>query len=575
MIAVLGIHLGHDASVCLTIDGKVSLAIQEERFSRVKNHTGYPFRSLKVVRKYLDNKSIDEIYLAVAQNKFTKDIDTSLPLLISRLIIYKYPRGINRLIYLLGRFYNIFLKKNKLNEFLWRRILLIRTSLFLRKRIIRINFFDHHKCHAASAAYSSGFDECIVFTSDGKGDLMSGSGWNFYQNNLQNIYYQKEEDSIGQIYAEVTRFLGFKPNRHEGKVTGLAAAGNPKTYIKFFDDLTLLDENNLIKRTDKLSNYNLNAKLLQQKFNNNLNKSRRSDIAASLQFSIEKIFINHCKKFINNKTNIALAGGVFANVKINQEIRNLKNCLNLFVQPAMGDSGLSMGAAQLMNFEYGIKNVFQKSALLGTSYSNSYIENFLKGLKYDISYSQLESNIYSDIAKEIYNGKIIGLFQGKMEWGPRALSSRSILANPINKNINDQLNSRLNRSDFMPFAPVVLKDDMNDIFLDWKENDRTSQYMTSTYNINTDFEDLISAIVHIDKTARPQSVSYEDYPFLYKVLKEVKKLSGIGVLINTSFNLHEEPIVESPKDVIRALRKKAIDILYIGNFRVELRVNKK
>ena len=229
---------------------------------------------------------------------------------------------------------------------------------------------------------------------------------------------------------------------------------------------------------------------------------------------------------------------------------------------------------QLMNFEKGIENNFESSALIGNSYSKNYIQKKLSNLSYEYDYVDLGNNVFSDIADEINKGKVVGIFQDKMEWGPRALSSRSILANPRKSGINKELNFRLNRSDFMPFAPVVLDEDMEEIFLDWSKNDRTSQYMTSTYNVNTKFESLMPAVVHVDKTARPQSVSKKEYPFLYEVLKEIKKLSGMGVTINTSFNLHEEPIVQSPKDALIALKKSAIDILYFESLKVKLKVKK-
>ena len=575
MQVVLGIHIGHDSSICLIVDGKIKFALQEERFSRIKNHTGFPFKSLKIVKNYLREKSIDNLYLAVAQNKLTQDIDISLPVLISRLFSTKYPKVINKSIYVFGKLYDIFLKKFLLNEFIWRKALVLRCKILLGTKIIETCFFDHHKCHAASAAYSSDFEDCYVFTQDGKGDLMSGSAWYFKESKLNNIYYQREEDSIGQIYAEITRFLGFRPNRHEGKVTGLAATGDPKYYEDVFEKLTKLDDKGMIKRCNKLLNYNFQGMFLQKYFKNKLDKSLRSNIAAAVQNTIEIIIVNHLEKIIDKKSNIALAGGLFANVKINQEIRNLEKCKNLFVQPAMADCGLSLGAAQLFNHRKGIKNNCEKSALLGTFYSKDLILKNLSHLNLDFLWRDLGDDVFFDIANEINQGKIIGLFQGRMEWGPRALSSRSILANPKNKEINNKLNKRLNRSDFMPFAPVVLEDDMKDIFLDWNENDKTSQYMTSTYHLNLKYQNSIAAVVHVDKTARPQSVSEENYPFLYKVLKEVKRISGIGVAINTSFNLHEEPIVESPNDALVALKKSAVDILYFDSLRVDLKKNAK
>ena len=267
-------------------------------------------------------------------------------------------------------------------------------------------------------------------------------------------------------------------------------------------------------------------------------------------------------------TNICLAGGVFANVKLNQKIMELSGIKNVYIQPAMDDAGAALGAALHVNMRLNKNKEWTglETVYTGPDFTESEIKNALE--KYNLPVRRLKCH-EEELGRWIYEGKIIGRFNGATEWGSRALGNRSILVRPIEKEINDTLNKRLKRTEFMPFAPSVLDEDASNILRGYSPDHIASRYMTLTYHVNPSMINLIPAVVHVDGTARPQVVFEEDNPSYYKIIKAYKKYSGVGCVINTSFNMHEEPIVNSPEDAIRALLSGAVDILSLGEFVVE------
>ena len=252
-----------------------------------------------------------------------------------------------------------------------------------------------------------------------------------------------------------------------------------------------------------------------------------------------------------------------------QKIQEL-NCVdNVYIFPAMNDSGLSVGAS--LYTEYNIlKNKFNpkplKTVNLGKEYSNKTIQIILD--KNNIEYKKYD-NIEKEIAKLIFKGKIIAHFNGRMEYGPRALGNRSILASATNVNINKTLNDRLKRTEFMPFAPAILAEHAKDMYKNWNENNVPSQFMTMTFNVTDKHKELAPATVHIDGTARPQVVNYSDNPRFYNILKNYYELTGIPIIINTSFNIHEEPIVNTPTEALKILKQNSVDILILNDFLIE------
>lgn len=597
---VLGIHLGHDSSAALIRNGEVVGAIQEERFTRVKNYSGYPRFSQKYLLNEagIDTKDIDA--LVVAGKMLGKEMP--IDILLERL-------GVN-----IGRHW---LRLKTLNAGI-RRSDRLRRLLYdenKAKKLINeeldrqgfsnsiIEFFDHHTCHAASAFFSSPFEEALVLTQDGKGDGSSGTVFKGDNNGLTELARQSHENSIGQIYAEVTRYLGFRPNRHEGKVTGLAALGEPSSSQMVFDDLIdhineVVHQSNVLESVripffgEKLSTklarlanhpdilpYELKAAKIGIWLKENFSGIPREDVAAGLQQSVEEWVVRWCNHNVeklvgNGSTDICVAGGLFANVKVNQMVKEkVPKLKNLYVQPAMGDSGLALGAAQLYwnnNCSNITKNKPLKHAYLGSSHTDEQLKIALSDFEKFIIW-EVSENIEKKIGKLLHEGSVIGRFRGKTEWGPRALGNRSILIRPTEKNINDTVNKRLRRSDFMPFAPSVLDYRAKDYFVDYDKSQIASEFMTVTYDVFPEKALQIGAVVHVDNTARPQIVRKNLNSSFYKILQAYEYFSGIGCVVNTSFNLHEEPIVESPVDALRALLQGAVDILAIENYLVKIK----
>ncbi len=372
-------------------------------------------------------------------------------------------------------------------------------------------------------------------------------------------------DSLGYFYGSITKLLGFKPHQHEGKILGLAAYGNPKKPLKEMSKLISFDKKNMKfignyeKGLYQATFYNKNLNFLLKKYS-------KKDIAACAQFVLEKTVLSCVKNISKNKINLVLAGGVFANVKLNQKIKEQKNIKNIFVYPNMGDGGLCVGSAMLCYNEITKKTPkASKSYYLGPDFDNKNILNEIR--KFKLKYSK-PNNIEKTIAKKISENKVVAHFNGKMEFGPRALGNRSIICSAKNSNINNELNKRLGRTEFMPFAPIILKSYANKYFNISKNLD-DYKYMTLTCLCKKIMIKNSPAAVHIDKTARPQIIDKKINLRLFKILNEYKKITNIPVLINTSFNMHEEPIVCSPNDAIRAFLDGDLDILVLKNFFIQ------
>ena len=454
-----------------------------------------------------------------------------------------------------------------------------------------LGHFDHHTCHAASAYYCSGFSDSLIITADGAGDLLWTTISIGKNGELFRLSEVERQTSIGLLYAAVTKFLGFKPHRHEGKVTGLAAFGNPQKYIKVMKHA--LDINNhgeFVRRMDtskwkvvrlmllKLARNQFmrhpEVNLFIDHFENNLSGASREDVAAAAQGLLEELMVKWVEKWVKKtgKSRISLAGGIFANVRLNQKISEIHGIKNVYVQPNMGDGGTALGAVLLtwQRFleERGsiFKSELLKNVYFGPEFSDSEIEKAIQqsGLK-----GKLVNDIEKRTAKAISEGKIVGWFQGRMEWGPRALGNRSLLASATDRTINDTLNVRLKRTEFMPFAPSVLDTDVSK-YMKYSNNcDQPSKFMTITFDCTALAKKKVPAVVHVDGTARPQIVEKKTNPKYYRVLQEYKKLTGLGIFVNTSFNIHEEPIVCTPQDAIRSYKLNSCDALAMGNWWIE------
>lgn len=537
---ILSIHDGHNASIAIFDNEKVLACVSEERLNREKFYWGWPDLSIKqtLADCKLDLSQIDAVTVShlgfwdYCKRKFS-DKDT-------------YTLNVK---FFLGHLYHVFV--------VWRREKKIK-KFFQSHGIKKYFFCDHHLAHASSAYYYSGFNDSLVVTMDGQGDGLSHTVFEVKDGKWNLLVKGGSNASLGAVYAAVTEGLGFKPNRHEGKVVGLAAIGKPENIPNEKMQLFKSINDDSFERKGYLKMVEEVKALLGAGYS-------REDISAKLQFMLEEAVVKHVLKYLNKSEmkNLALAGGVFANVKLNQKLIEGCPIEKIFIQPGMGDEGLVLGSAAYYLNQNGVKFSYQfNDVYLGNQYSDEKIENLLKESKY--TYRVLD-NPASTTADLISQGKIVGWFDGRMEFGPRALGHRTIMANPRNKDVNNILNHRLKRSEFMPFAPSVLYEFADTIFENTAPALHTAEFMTITFRVKEEWYDKIKAVVHVDNTARPQLVKRDKNSAYYDVINEFNKLTGIPLVVNTSFNIHEEPIVCSPDDALRSYDTGAVDCVVFNN----------
>ncbi len=555
---ILGINYLSESSITLLDNGKIRYSLSEERINRVKNWWGNPFKSINYMLKDLDLK-IEEIDIITTHGligstqkvpvvKFFKQKEKE--------ILYSKLNTKQKKIQI----------KNLNQRFIHEKNVSTRTKKCidsLKKKFKDIEIYDHHESHAATAYYYSGWQNCYVLTMDGWGDQSSSKFYKANKGNLKQITSSYTLDSLGYFYGSITKLLGFKPHQHEGKILGLAAYGNKNKAYKEISKMISFDKkHNCFKGNYEKGLYvasfeNKNIKYLLKKYS-------KKDIAAATQKRLEDVVLDFLKFNISKKSKIALAGGVFANVKLNQKISELKNIEKIFVFPNMGDGGLSVGTAALSYFKRKKYTPTQiKSMYLGPEFTNKTILKEIK--KNKLEFLDLKDPT-KFIANEISKGKVVGLFQGRMEFGPRSLGNRSIIVQAKDKSVNDWLNKKLKRTEFMPFAPVTLKKDKKKYYHDTNNKDLCLDFMTSTVKCKKLAIKQFPAAVHIDNTARPQLVDKDNNPLLYKLISDYNRITDCSTLINTSFNMHEEPIVCTPGDALRAFILGNLDYLYIGKY---------
>ena len=555
---IIGINYLSESSVALIENGVVKYAISQERLNRIKNWYGNPFKAIEYVLKETKNKINDIDFFATHGSSALKKEITNKKIFIEKINEIKKSNlksGIKK-----KQINN--LKKRLIHE---KKVKLrtLQNLNALKKKFKNLEVFDHHDSHAASAYFFSGWKNCNILTIDGWGDHVSSKFYTAKNGKLKNLSTSSSIDSLGYFYGSITKLLGFKPHSHEGKILGLAAFGDHTKAYKYISKMISYDKKN---KTFK-GNYEKGLYIASFK-NSNINFLKKlykpEDIAAAAQKRIEEVVIDFIKDNIKKSTKLALAGGVFANVKINQKISEIKNINNIFIYPNMGDGGLAVGCAILSYNKYK-KFVPRPTAnmYLGPEFSNSNILGIIKKNKF--KYKKLNQP-EKFIAKKLDEGNVVACFQGRMEFGPRALGNRSILVNACNKSVNEWLNKKLKRTEFMPFAPITLYEHANKMYKKLKNKKLATKFMTITTECTKQNIKISPAAIHIDNTARPQIISKKDNIKIYKILKEYLKISQIPNLINTSFNVHEEPIVCSPKDALRAFKTSDLDYLFIGDY---------
>ena len=588
MTSILGISaFYHDSAATIIIDGKIIAAAQEERFTRIKHDPSYPHNAIEFVLKYANLKlsEIDQIvffekpflkferlletYVAFAPRCF-KSFSKAMPIWLKE---------------------KLFQKKFLLNE------LKKHDQNFNNEE--KIYFSDHHLSHAASAFFPSPFEDAIVLTADGVGEWATTTVAVGSNNKLEIKKEIHFPHSLGLLYSAFTYYVGFKVNSGEYKLMGLAPYGKP-IFMDNIYKLIDIKEDGTFRLDQSYFNYATGLTMTNEKFNKLFGQKPRNsksenltqfhmDVAASIQKVTEEIMIKLAKSIQKEYKlkNLCLAGGVALNCVANGKILKEKIFENIWIQPAAGDAGGSLGAAlALWHIEQNNprninKNDCMKGSYLGPDYNQKEIEEALR--KVGANFNVLEEDdIINRTAEDISNGNAVGWFQGRMEFGPRALGSRSILGDPRSPDMQKNLNLKVKyRESFRPFAPSILKEDLSD----WFDIYTDSPYMLMVANVNKDKcipmsekeekmfgldklnlkRSQIPAVTHVDYSARIQTVSKETNLKYFKLISKFKEITGCPIIINTSFNVRGEPIVNTPEDAFKCFMGTELDSLVIEN----------
>ena len=556
---ILGVANAETSSAVIFVDGRLIAAASEERFTRKKMDEAYPHNSIDYVlnESGISKKEIDIVSYAWSKG-FPEDA------LFSQL---------NRILKLNTVEQDIFFERLKVeqakdfpkrNEF-WEKI-----SSDPEFENAVIEDFYHHEAHALSACMMSPYDECAVLTCDGRGDYesLTFSYFDRKSSTLKKLYSSNSIDSLGFFYGRITGLLGYTPCRHEGKITGLAAHGNPLNAKSLMEKMITYEDGHICSKMGDFyrpfySNYSDALK-------DEIAKYSKEDIAAAAQYHIEEVL----SKFVSEQyqTNelqnlpLCLAGGVFGNVKVNAKLRDLNCVSGLFVQPQMGDGGLAIGAACGSMKKRDIIPVLTETMALGPSggsIDNLIVEKRSLGFKFE---KLSEDKLQDKIVSTLMDSKVVGLVRGRMEFGPRALCNRSIIFKTSDTSCNDWLNKRMNRTEFMPFAPFLTAENAKKHIFPYDESDQSLWFMTATVNVSEKFKRLCPAVTHVDGTARPQIVSKYRDTWLHSLLRKWESASGEYALINTSFNRHEEPIVRTYNEAFTNLENGVVDALVLDEY---------
>jgi carbamoyltransferase len=575
---ILGLNVNHpDSSACLLVNGRIEIAIEEERINRIKHWAGLPILSIRECLK-TKNLSLKDINYVVINSNFFSNLIDKFKFIFFNKIDYNF---------FTHKLINI-KKKNSLLKMIELEL----GSNFNKN--CKLNFIDHHLAHVASAYFDSPFDRSINLSIDGFGDFASLT-WGIAER--EKIIIKNKilfPHSLGTFYEAFTQFLGFSNWGDEYKVMGLSSYGSP-TYIKEVEKIVYLKKfgnfqlnldyfnhhkkrvvyswDSTTPKNEFLFNEKINKLFFQTRRPEDFIEQKHKNIAASVQYVYEKIIFNILNEVhsIYKIDNLTLSGGCAQNSLANGKILNNTNFKTLFVPANPGDGGGSVGAAYALwskiNKQRPQKN---HNAYLGSSFSNDYIDilikkesNLLLKKNYEVIYIPDEEKLCAYVASEISNKKVIGWFQDSMEWGPRALGNRSILSDPRNPNIKEDLNVKIKkRETFRPFAPSILLEEAQNWFEGFHQEE---PFMSSVLKFREEKAKLVPAVVHVDGTGRLQTVSKKSNLRFYNLIKSFFSQTGIPMLLNTSFN-ENEPIVFKPEHALNCFLRTKMDILVLQNY---------
>ncbi|MEE2822817.1 MAG: carbamoyltransferase [Acidobacteriota bacterium] len=566
MTKILGISAYyHDSAACLLDEGRIIAALQEERFSRIKHDHSFPSRSITEIFRIAQCTVEDLDYVVFYEKPFIK---------LERILttyLRHCPQG--------------------LPSYLKAMPIWMKEKVWTKEQITKqlkydgeVLFADHHESHASSAYYPSPFPSAALLTIDSVGEWTTTALGHAQGNKIHLDKEIRFPHSLGLLYSTFTYYLGFRVNSAEYKVMGLAPYGNPIYSDQIEKHLIQFHEDGSFHLNEDYFDFETGLKMTSFRFEKLFGMPPRKpespllqkhkDLAASIQRVLEKAVLRICRHLHKHTRQkyLCMAGGVALNSVINGRILRETDFQDIWIQPAAGDAGGALGAALAIWHRFLGKprlqpvqvptNDQQLGSLLGTRYTDMQIRQYLDSVR--ARYQELESpTLMEKVAHALSQGAIVGWFQGAMEFGPRALGNRSILADPTKKNVREQINARIKfRESFRPFAPAILEEHMADYF----DLTRRSPYMLIVAPVKSKKRSRIPAVTHVDGSARIQTVSQTSNPRFHQLLEEFNKQTGCPILLNTSFNVRGEPIVESPAQAYRCFMSTGLDFLVVQNF---------
>ena len=554
----LGINYSqmHDSSACIVRDGELLFAVAEERISRQKHDSRFPRLAIHACLEFarVRAEQLDEVCFGW---------QTAGP-------VYRHDIKL----YALGQWpitYLNFLNSTRHFVSMWhQKSGAKRFALHFGGTKARMRFVEHHLAHAISAYAYCGFEDAAVVVMDGRGAWEATSIWRGINGRLEHVLTIPFPDSLGLFYSQFTNYLGFQPNSDEWKVMGLAPYGQAKIELGAFIDTEIVPYRVHAKRIfgNGPGHFSeMSAALGPQREPESEIDDRHKNIAFAVQDACEIAMMNIVRMAVEKTgcRNLCLAGGVALNSKANGKIAASGLVDKIFVQPAASDDGVALGAALAPYLDRGgrLPNKAMRHAYLGPEFDDGAIETALR--TYKLRYTPL-NNLAETAAELLSRGKILGWFQGRMEFGPRALGSRSILADARDPEMNAKVNNAVKfREWWRPFAPSLKKEAAGE----YLESATDSPFMILTAQVRPEKRSVIPSVTHVDGSARPQTVEKEINPLYWRLLDEFEKRTGVPVIMNTSFNLRGEAIVHTPTDALRTFFSSGMDALVIGNFLVE------
>ncbi len=561
---ILGVWDGHDAGAALVQDNKIIYAANEERFTKRKLEVKFPFNAINGALKFAGIKPDDIEHISFTTTEFTKTLERVFPAMKENYYVFRRRKILK------PRFES---QRHKLKYALTSLGILpgcnMISSYEVSKNLrhmgfknFKLHIVEHHVAHAATAAFTAPFSTSLVITVDGLGDGLSGSISTLRKGKLQRHKKISARDSIGIFYEQVTNIVGMRELEDEGKVMAMADYSYPFDFKdNKFKDFFTVKGTSIKAKYSPLKQFDLLQRIGWQ--------TPREQFSYMAQQVLEKVLTEFVQNALDEYGigDVAFAGGIFSNVKANMKIRGLDKLNHWFVFPHMGDGGMALGGALYTNYLLNGISKYKFSAYLGDEYSTEQTEKVIKK-ESDFEIEQESPSEQASHAAELINdGNYVFWFQGRMEYGPRALGNRSILAPSGSDSVKDRLNLYVKKREwFQPFAPSILESDV-DAILEY-DNKGPDKFMTSAYFIKKGLQDIAKAVTNVDNSARPQMVGEENR--LYQnLLSNIKKRTGYGIVLNTSFNIHGMPIVMSPEDALQTMKQTKTKYMFINGLFVE------